>query len=851
MRSSIFIAIGALLTLTFPLEGQVAKSPVPDIARQLADYYNTYPKEKVFVMTDKTHYRPGESLWFRAFVTNAGNLPVQGNSQELYVKLFDKDGEAIIQEIFGVTDGLSVVDLQIPGELPADNYFLVAYTSLFHAPDRVACFPIRIDPQYSNEWIARTSLKDSLSEAGKNNILSVVLREVSGDARKNTNLRYQFMNGTEVLAKGKIKTDENGKAEIPLAIPEKTNGEPFICEIAETHGSWLQDVWVPTTLDPLQITFYPEGETRVTGTTSKIGFTAFNKWGIPVDVDGQLTDQNGKAIAMVRTFTKGLGLITLQNLANQNLKLFIPGKNQSFAVPAASETGVSLTVTKTDTAFIWANFIFPDQQKHPVSIVVSRAGNVYWAGDVEVNGSSRIKIPTENLPQGINLLSVFDPAGKLLANRILFTDKDQLLNISVKPEKQNIQAGQSMKVKVILTSETGKTIAGNVAISVSDKFRNNASCPDIEKSLLFASELETPFSLISDAFQEKISNTALLDAFLLANKIKGFSWEEILRFKPGSAADLRTLNNQVTGTVTDKTGKRVAKAKVTLLNNRNIQIYNTITDEDGRFSFAGILAPDDYTVKATDQDGKRDLNVTCGKNFDNQLSAFVKQMALKRQLQWKDKFPEANYVSSNSFLFTKAPRVNPANAQKLDNQRKMLESATSILDVIKTLKPYKIMNNMIVFAGTENSLMAQGGALIVVDGQQMGTDISAITNISPLEVDHINVSTNAMDIQRYTGLNSVGVIEIFLKRGKAPDSKEPEVQKARYEGGVRVPNTFEPGEKGNTTLLWLPDQQVDSSGSFEFTIRAGKIQSDFVITVQGMTPDGRMGSGEAVISVKK
>lgn len=851
MKSLIFAAISILLGLTASSQEQV-KSPIPGISRQLGDYYGTYPKEKVFVMTDKTQYRPGETIWFRAFVTGSGNVPVQGNNQDLFVKLYNKNGEAILQDIFRISNGKATGDFSIPESLTADNYFLVAYTPLFHAADRVACRPVRIDPQYSNQWVAQTSMKDSISEGGKKNILFITLHEVSGDARKNTNLRYQFMNGGEVLEKGKIKTDEKGQAEIPLTIPDKTNGEAFICEISDSRGNWKQDVWLPTNLDPVVINFYPEGEARVVGTPSKIGFTAFNKWGVPVDVEGNLTDQDGKNIATIKTFTKGLGLITLLNNDSQKLKLAVSGRNQSFIIPAASETGLSLTVTKTDTAFIFANFIFSNQQKHSVSIVISRAGNIYWAGDLEINGSSRVKIPINNLPQGINLLSVFDPEGKLLANRILYADQNQHLKIDVQPERKVLQHGQSMKVNVSLTNENGQPVAGNVAVSVSDKFRNNMPCPDIEKNLVIGSALETPFSLISGSFQDKISNTALLDVFLLANRVKDFSWAGILSFKTGNAPDLRTLNNQISGTVTDKNGNKVNKAKVTLVNNRNIQIYSTTTNEEGIFSFAGYPSPtDDYSVKATDQNGKHDLSVTYGKNFDAQLTAYVKQIAQTRQLLWNDRFPNENYVNNNSFLFTKAPKPTLNNNQKLDNQRRMLESSTSILDVIKSIKPYKIMNNMIVFTGTENSFMAQGGALFVLDGQQMGTDISSISNISPLEVDHINVSTNAMDIQRYTGLNSVGIVEIFLKRGKGPEENDPKETTSKYEGRFRVPNTFETGDNENTTRLWIPDQQVDSSGKFEFTIPAGKISSDFVIEVQGMTQDGRMGSGKAVFSVKK
>jgi len=52
-------------------------------------------------------------------------------------------------------------------------------------------------------------------------------------------------------------------------------------------------------------------------------------------------------------------------------------------------------------------------------------------------------------------------------------------------------------------------------------------------------------------------------------------------------------------------------------------------------------------------------------------------------------------------------------------------------------------------------------------------------------------------------------------------------------------------------LVWIPNQQVDETGQFEFTVPAGNVLSDFMIEVQGITPDGRMGAGHAYFSVRK
>ena len=54
-----------------------------------------------------------------------------------------------------------------------------------------------------------------------------------------------------------------------------------------------------------------------------------------------------------------------------------------------------------------------------------------------------------------------------------------------------------------------------------------------------------------------------------------------------------------------------------------------------------------------------------------------------------------------------------------------------------------------------------------------------------------------------------------------------------------------------TTLLWIPEQIVDKTGQFEFSVTAGRVMSDFVVEVQGLSDGGLTGSGKVVFTVGK
>ena len=766
---------------------------VRNINRQLANYFERYPDEKVFIMTDKVLYKPGETVWFRTFVTDINlQCSSKGNS-ELIAKLYDEKGKPEIQQIFKLNNGSARCDVTLPKELTKGNYFLCVYTSTALKPEDMSITLIRIDPDYNDQWIIESRLIDSIPVPGQLNGFEAAVRDLSGEIQKKSTIRYQLINGTEIIQKGKIKTNDKGQLTIPFTLPARTNGGPFFITLCANRDESKSEYFLPSSLDSIKVRFYPEGGTLIPGILSKIGFTAFNKWGIPVEVEGDIHNQESQSITQVRTFAPGLGMFTVNNPGNQKFKLVLSGKtgqNQSFKLPDPNPEGLLLSIVKNDTQFVSANLVFADKQKHSIALTMTQGSNLSWAADLDINQNGRIKIPVDSIPHGINLLSVFSKGGELLAERIVFIDKKQELKVEILPGKSSLTTGESMNVKVRLTDEKNQPVSGNISIAVADHYRMDAIKPQIDETLLINSGLENPFSLISGALKGRITQSILMDVYLIANRMKSFNWAGILDSNPVVSQEVK----------------------------------NTPKDD-----------PD---------------------NKDTRLSEYLSGYAQKYRFLNYNSIRKAVYFTNNERLFPKAPKVSYQNTVALDNQRRMFQSSSSILDVIKTIKPYKIQNNQIVFVGSENSFNYQGGALIVLDGQMLGTDVSQLSVINPSDVDHINVSTNPMDIQRYTGLNSVGIIEIFQKKATMTETTEVGESTEKYEQGFRIPGIFPVAPASairdtRTTLLWIPEQKVDATGLFEFSVTAGSVISDFVVEVQGISDHGRAGSGRAVFRVVK
>ena len=178
--------------------------------------------------------------------------------------------------------------------------------------------------------------------------------------------------------------------------------------------------------------------------------------------------------------------------------------------------------------------------------------------------------------------------------------------------------------------------------------------------------------------------------------------------------------------------------------------------------------------------------------------------------------------------------------------KQQLENGVPLKEVLKSIKPYQMYGNRIVFPGTTNSINFQQGALIIVDDQQMGEDASVLDQIPPADVESITVSTNPGDIQQYTGLNSVGVIVIETKgsgmmnrlnQSSDRDNRIAEKERGYMEG---YPDYRKEKDAVNVVqdrrplLYWNPNLVLEEGalGSLEFF--TPDIAGTYVIRIEGV-----------------
>ena len=649
-------------------------------------------------------------------------------------------------------------------------------------------------------------------------------------------------------------------------MPENPGIEPVTLTLAHPRNLWMHKYNLQTDADQLSVAFYPEGGSLVDNVQVKIGYFVKAHGSVPVSVEADILDESGQMVAKTGTFMPGYGLFPFRSEPGKIFRMVITsnyGKGQSFELPVQNPGKVSLAVTRQQDGYIYADINSPIEESRSLAITVTEKFSLVWAASFEAGKSARVRIPEEELSAGLQHISVFSQNGDLLASRLVFTPERNQLKLKVTPEIDNNQ----VRITVQAEDEDGKPVEAGLSLAVVDKSRVMDRFSHLRDYFLLNSELKNPIMETSGLYDEASNVEIALDYMLISNELKGFSWEKVLASGEDRNLSGFSTSMGVRGKVTTRRGQPAGGAKVSILNSRDMQMYSTTADENGNFIFPSLNPVDfsDYAFTAADESGRGSFNVELEPSFSDKtgMEIISWEKIFARSMRYES--PSPDYYRSNPDFIVKAPAVvkpAPQTATKTrgESYKTLLQTSTSLPEVIKMMKPYTLMNGQIVFMGTQNSFYAQSGALIVIDGQKMGTSADALNMVSPHDVESINISLDPSDIQKYTGFNNVGIIEISTKKGgpvKGPALSLPE-QEETYRDGYRIPRSFlstdgikyQSGKDMRTTLYWNPQLETGTKGSATFAIPLSQVKSAFVICVEGMDDQGNAGKASAVFQSK-
>jgi hypothetical protein len=820
-RSALFLAFWLLCPWAF---SQPANTPVGKLNAVLEQAKNTFDKDKVFVKTDKDIYSPGEKIWFYAQVYNA--LTQQPSSAaELIVMLKGENGEVIGDSRYVLINGQSESWFQVPSWSPEGNVYLVAYTSAaIRANDAslAAVKPLIINTYRKNDFIIDAWLNKEIYTPGEDVKLSVKLTSLT-PGHKKEKLEIALYDRTTKKYSQKFTLAVNQVNELKIKLPSKVYNCLSLTLGLAGKGSILHKIPLRTTDDNISVEFYPEGGVLLANNIQRILYRATDPFGMPIDIEGNVFDQFGNQAGAGKIVKKGYGLISLMAMPGQkySFKITDPyGKNLEFELPVAQPEGAVFSLLKTeDSTLKAAVFTSGKYEGQPLTLAAVAAGEMVFSVPVQGAGKSSVKIATSALPPGIVNFVVLGPQAEILSQRLVFNASANDSLIGIKTLLEPSPANGDTKIRIDLSGFQDRYGPSKLNVKVVDKFALFNTAPSPYRSFL-------KYPLLTPVPQT-VLDIYLTNLELIANEMRHFSLAG--HYNEGSP-DARPSSKNISGVVVDKNHKGVAKATVMAIQPDNMFQATTHTDARGRFSFEGMTKSKDVIVKAFSSSGKKSYTVHLDQTFDESLDDVI----FMESFLAMPEFNEAELVPyckrNRELLRLLGSEYHEPKPAKISNTEKLLQSGATILDVIKMTRPFRLDGNQIVFYGSENSFNFQSGALIVIDGQKMGTDIAALNMLNPTEVMSINISTNPVDIQRYTGLNSVGLIEITT-RGNLEARRVEGNEKASAEIVSKRTAMTDNVWRYQTTLAWENNIPVAENGVVEIDVKLSDIQSEFVVFV--------------------
>jgi hypothetical protein len=565
---------------------------------------------------------------------------------------------------------------------------------------------------------------------------------------------------------GEEKSNRKGNAVIEITMPDYKKGSIISVQVTAKYLDIEESnsILIPTQRLPPDIEFFPESGNLIDGLETKVGFKVRDHSGNPLEIKGRLIDANNKVVKDFKCLSNGLGYFKLIPQAENQYKVEIiepSGIEKTYSLPKVLNAGTNITFNNRTKDFLFFQISSNlKESSQIIHVIAEMDGLIAWYKRINLRDSIALEVPIKDLPGGILRITLFDENREVLAKRAVFIDRAGS-DIKVKTNRNEYVPGEEVHINIRVQNYNGQPVIADMSIAVVD---NNLSPdwnndPDIFTWFLLGPAGSNSY-LPQDIFFNMTEEAyRIIDCRMLTLDEGKYNWEEVFK----SEKDMRI-----------KMGK------------------------------------DEFIYKAIESHRLRDSKILIKIEKD--------QFFYKYILKNDQVFPEYLFVNKR-FMKENSIKWEKPDQKELIQQK--LASGISILNVIRSIKPFQLMGDKIVFHGP-SSLLFQDGALIVLDGIKLGTSISLLNSLNPNDIADIKVSTNPSDIHRYTALNAEGLIEITSKRG----SDEIE------DDGKQL-NPY------NSTLYWNPYVKILQQGETSVSFKSAKMKTKYSVIIQGVDETGQ------------
>ncbi len=608
------ISVVALLILLTGAGGgfPVKLNPfLTQLKEKTVEFTKHAPEDRIYLQFDKPFYKPGEDIWFAAYVRDAASMKKSDKSEILYVDLINPKGNVQQSHKLVAFNGLTKGDFHIDENLPGGLYKIKAYTKW--QDNQEDAFVFEKDLQVQAVVLPNLKMKlDFDREAygsGDQVTASLDLNTNANQPLANYDFSYVASLDGNKLAQLKGRTDATGKATLKFDLPKELKSNDGLVNVMIQYNGLTESISrsVPILLNTIKLSLFPEGGDLVEGLESKVAFRALNEFDKPADIEGVVEDERGSIVGQFSSYHQGMGSFDFEPLTGHSYTARITkpaGVTETYPLPEAMPRGYVLNVRENNARELLVRV--SSTETEAVSLVAQVRGKVLWASEVDLTGPARdISIPVHKFPMGVAQITLFDSKGIERSERLAFVNRDRQLNVDIKTDKEKYLPREKVRMTLNVTDDRGMPMPANLSLSVVNdqllSFADDKSGNILSKLLLepdLKQEVEEPAFYFK---KDEEKSLAALDHLMMTSGWRRFTWEQVLEQPLPNlvhAGEKAVVNGQVLDAYS---GQPVPHASISDGDGK----LGLLADKDGRFqinnfhldgaNFLTVVA-DDYTA---------------------------------------------------------------------------------------------------------------------------------------------------------------------------------------------------------------------------------------------------------------
>lgn len=453
------------------------------------------------------------------------------------------------------------------------------------------------------------------------------------------NIHVELIQGGNVIDSHILKA-ENGMAAGSMELPELmkpgkyvlrayTNwmrNEPeeyFFKKVIQVHHEETElvsrDSARTANTEEVDLQFFPEGGQLIAGIPQKVAFKAIDSKGMPVSVSGTLKANQGELSLSFQSSHDGMGMIEFTPMANTTYTARLNGTDFESTLPFQATEGIAFSVDNLfNTESIMLRIQSSDTESStPLFLIAQSRGWVSYTMQFDLeNGEKTLAVPKSLLADGMVQFTIFTQEGMPLAERLIFNDREDLLNINIDASQTIVNARGKTELVVKVTDKEGNPVSGSFSMAamqdINSQDENQSS--HIDEYLLLSSDLKG--YIHNPAYYFDKNNPSRLQHLDLVMRTNGWTrlrWqalEEALDAKPRYALE---NSIDVNGRLLIHGRKKgVKNGSVTSINNKgqDATAIVAVTDRKGYFNLKGVNPQDNAKVmlKGLSQRGNKKIS---------------------------------------------------------------------------------------------------------------------------------------------------------------------------------------------------------------------------------------------------